>query len=145
MRPKRTAGFTLIELMIAMVVVAILTAIAIPSYQTYVRQSRRPDAKQGLLDLAAREERYYTVNNTYTGSATALGYATANFPINLGTSMQDYALSVTASSATAYTLQALPLNDQLNDSCGGYQLDNLGNQLNIYPANTAGTTIAGCW
>ncbi|HET9108841.1 MAG TPA: prepilin-type N-terminal cleavage/methylation domain-containing protein, partial [Steroidobacteraceae bacterium] len=49
--PGRADGFTLIELMIAVVVVAILMAIAVPSYESYVEKSRRTDAKTALLDL----------------------------------------------------------------------------------------------
>ncbi|HWY73334.1 MAG TPA: type IV pilin protein [Burkholderiaceae bacterium] len=144
MKPKFTRGFTLIELMIVVVIVAILAAVALPSYQNSIRKSRRPDAKTALLDLAAREERYYTVNNTYTNVAANLGYAA--LPVNLGTgSKPDYTLSVSAFTATTFSLQALAQNDQVNDTCGSYTLDNLGNQLNIYPAGTAAAAIFGCW
>jgi len=143
-KPNRMRGFTLIELMIALAVVAILTTIALPSYQSWVLQSRRPDAKTAMLDLAAREERYYTVNNTYTNSAASLGYAA--LPVGLGTgATPDYTLSVSAFTQTTFTLQAVPQNAQANDTCGTYQLDNLGNQLNIYPTAGAAATIAGCW
>jgi type IV pilus assembly protein PilE len=144
----KTNGFTLIELVVAMAVVAILTAVAIPSYLNYIRQAREPDAKQAVLDLAAREERYYTLNNTYTSNAANLGYTgTGNVGVNLGTGSQpDYVLTVSASSATAYTLLATPLNDQLHDKCGSYQLDNTGSQLNIYPSTgTTAAPIPGCW
>ena len=137
-------GFTLIELMIAVVIVAILAAVALPSYQNSVRKSRRPDAKTALLDLAAREERYYTVNNTYTDVAANLGFAA--FPLNLGTGAKpDYSLSVSAFTATTFSLQATALNDQVNDTCGSYTLDNLGNQLNIHPVGAAAAAIFACW
>lgn len=131
---NRPHGFTLIELMVAVAIVAILTVIAIPQYTKYVMQSRRPDAKQALLDLAAREERYYTLNNTYTTSATALGYAA--FPVALGSNATDYLLSVTAATATTYSAQAVPQGSQASDSCGTYTLDNLGNQ---------GAGTSNCW
>jgi type IV pilus assembly protein PilE len=143
---QRKRGFTLIELLVAVTVIAILTAIAIPSYATYIRKARRPDAKSALLDLAAREERFYTVNNSYTTTAASLGYAT--LPLNLGSSTPDYSLTVAASATTAttFSLIAVPLNDQLNDTCGSYTLDNFGNQLNIYPSTgTTPAPIAGCW
>lgn len=140
-------GFTLIELVVAVTVVAILTAIAVPSYQQYIRQSREPEAKQGLLDLAAREERYYSLNNTYTATAASLGYSgTGNVSVSLSSGSQtDYLMTVSASSATGYTLLATPQNNQTNDTCGSYQLDNFGNQLNIYPTGSTATTISGCW
>ena len=61
------AGFTLIELMIVVAVVAILAAIAVPSYQEQVRKSRRAQAKADLVEYAQMAERFFTVNNTYVG------------------------------------------------------------------------------
>jgi type II secretory pathway pseudopilin PulG len=53
---------------VTMVIVAIIAAIAIPSYSNYALQAHRTDAKTALLDLASLEERYFSVNNTYTNS-----------------------------------------------------------------------------
>ena len=72
-------GFTLIELMVVVAVVAILAAIAYPSYINQVRKSRRADAKSALLDLATRQERFFSTQNTYTNNAANLGYSAA-FP-----------------------------------------------------------------
>ncbi|HYA65305.1 MAG TPA: type IV pilin protein [Burkholderiaceae bacterium] len=138
-------GFSLIELLIVMVIVAILTAVALPSYQNYILSTHRTDAKTALLDLAAREERYLSLNPAgYTSVAANLSYAA--FPVTLfaGTTA-DYQLSVASATATSYLLQAVPQGTQTNDTCGAYTLDNLGNQLNIYPAGTPAQTIAGCW
>jgi type IV pilus assembly protein PilE len=144
--PAGAGGFTLIEMMIAVSVVAITLAIALPSYKSSVRKSRRPEAKTALLDLASREERYFTVNNAYTNSAANLGYTA--FPVNLtGTSSTpDYQLiapTVTAATATAaatFTLQATAVNDQANDTCGSYTLSSTGAQT---PAT--GTDGQPCW
>ena len=146
---RRGRGFTLIELMIAVAVVAILTAIAVPSYQSSVRKSRRQDAKTALLDLAARQERYFTLNNAYSDGVTvpnSLGYP---LPANLGNAAApDYVLSVVtpapgAGTGPAFSLQAAPPagSDQANDACGTYTLDNFGNQGNT------GNTLpsASCW
>jgi type IV pilus assembly protein PilE len=130
---NRQHGFTLIELMVAVAIVAILTAVAVPSYTNYVLKSRRPDAKQALLDFAAREERYYTLNNTYTSTAAALGYAA--LPLSLG-SNGDYLLSVVTATTTTYSVQAVPQGSQADDTCGTYTLDNFGNQ---------GAATANCW
>jgi len=62
---RRSAGFTLIELMIAVAVIGILASIAYPSYQRYVTESRRTDAKAILMEVAGQLERCYTVNNNY--------------------------------------------------------------------------------
>src|ERR1700744_5930788 len=75
-RENSMRGFTLIELMVTIVVATILISIAVPSYQAQVRKSRRTEARNALMDLAGREERYYSVNNDYSQSALQLGYGT---------------------------------------------------------------------
>ena len=138
---QRSRGFTLIELMVVVAVVAILAAIAYPSYINQVRKSRRADAKSALLDLATRQERFFSTQNTYTNNAANLGYSAA-FPQPVLTSGQAYyQIDVTAASATGFTLTASPLGDQQNDPCGSYVLDQLGTQSNS--ANTLSS--AECW
>ncbi len=61
----RSRGFTLIELMITVAIVAILAAIAIPSYQDSIWKGKRGEAKAAILKALQAEERYYTQNNTY--------------------------------------------------------------------------------
>ncbi len=60
-------GFTLIEAMIAVAIVAILAAIAFPSYDRFVRSSRLENARADLLNNAQRLERYYAQNRKFTG------------------------------------------------------------------------------
>ena len=79
-------GMTLMELMIVVVIVSILASIAIPSYIQQVRKSRRVEAKTALLDLAGREERYFStsVNGAnYSPLPSDLGY-TGAWPIPVG-------------------------------------------------------------
>lgn len=143
-------GFSLIELMIVVALIAILTAIAVSAYTKWVYKARRTEAKTALLDLAAREERFYTANNAYSNGALVgtnwpLGYS---LPANLN---GDYTLSVitpSAASATGatFTLQADPQAVQQGDACGSYTLDNLGNQGNIVSgAPAAAAVVAACW
>ena len=70
-----SGGFTLIELMVTIVIASILLAVAVPTYQAQVRKSRRTDAKNAVLDLASREERYLSIYNLYSQSPGDLGYA----------------------------------------------------------------------
>src|SRR5260370_6500079 len=103
----RIAGFTLVELMAVILVASILFAIAIPSYQSQIRKSRRTDAKTAVLDLAAREEKYFSLNNSYTNSPANLGYlaasSTAGFPQAVGSGYYQVYLCVasTAGSTSA--------------------------------------------
>lgn len=73
---KKQLGFTLIEVMIVVVIVAILAAVAIPSYQDSVRKTRRADAKEALTSAAALQERYFFTHNTYAATHGTLGIAT---------------------------------------------------------------------
>ena len=134
---RQVLGFTLIELMITVAIVAILAAIAYPSYVNSVQKSRRTSARNALLDLASREARFYSTNNTYSAAmATDLGYASAG-PIAVPDSTSHYYdLSITGSSATGFSAQATAVGAQLGDSCGDYTLDNL---------NTKGAAQSNCW
>ena len=61
-------GFTLIELMITVAIVAILAGIGIPSYSKYIDRGKRAEARTALLDAAARQERNYSDNRQYTST-----------------------------------------------------------------------------
>ena len=137
---RKHSGFTLIELMIVVAIAAILTAVAIPSYRQYVMQSHRSVAKSTLLEMASREDSFYTLNNSYPASATSLGYSTATVTVPDATSSY-YQVSVVTGNASTYSLQAVPVGSQSNDSCGTYTLNNLGQQGNS--GNT--TSSADCW
>src|SRR6201987_5835023 len=81
----RSHGFTLIELMVVVVIATILLSIAVPSYMSQVRQSRRTEAKTAVLDLASREERYFSTNGgIYSTTPTDLGYTGGAFPAPVG-------------------------------------------------------------
>jgi len=65
---SRRNGFTLLELLITVAVVAILAAIALPSYSQYVIRANRAQAKQFLQDIANREEQYLLDQRSYTAT-----------------------------------------------------------------------------
>ncbi len=142
-RPRRAfAGFTLMELLAALAVVGVLAGIAIPTYTQQIQKTRRSDAKNALLDLAAREERYYATNNVYTATASALGYGTA-FPVAVSTwGVTSYSLSVTvAASPPTFTALASRTGAQTSDACGDFQLTDQGTQSNLNTTNAPPT----CW
>ena len=70
---RRLRGFTLIELMIAVAVVAILAAIGYPSYTEHIRKSRRATAQAALMDLASRQQAYLLDRRAYAGFFGGLG------------------------------------------------------------------------
>jgi len=150
---RGAAGMTLIELLVAMVILAILTAIALPQYSSYVMKSRRADAKTALLDLAARQERFFAVNNAYTNSAANLGYgASATFPLNVMSGSASYYTlavpTVTAGSSTAlptFVATVTPAGTQQQDTqCYTFQINSNGTKTNL---GSGGTVIPGlnCW
>lgn len=92
----KQTGFTLIEVMIVVVIVAILSAIAVPSYNDYVRRGRIPQATSALASWRVQMEQYFQDNRKYDGGPAA--------PTNADSTYFDFASSnVTAST---YTLTA---------------------------------------
>lgn len=142
LRHTTDAGFTLIELMIAVAIVGILTAVALPAYQKQILKSHRTDAKTALLDLASREERYMSTNQVYASSGTVLGFSN-DFPVSVPSgSAATYTLSVTLSNSNgSYTLTAAPTGNQVQDSCGSYTLTSLG----VQGVSGGSQSAADCW
>lgn len=116
---RKSGGWTLIELMMVISIVAVLTAIAYPAYTEQVRKSKRADAIDGLMGAAQVLERCFTRLNSYANCPDVTGL----------TDDQHYDIDFSAGpGATTYTLEATPQGDQTNDACGTYSLDHLGNK-----------------
>lgn len=130
-------GFTLIELMIALAVVGLLSAIAYPSYQAQVAKGRRTDAKQSLVELAQKMERFYTERGTYVGAT--LG-ATGLYPAV--SSGGYYALSISAQTLDGFTVKATPQGTQVGDACASFLYNQLGEQL---VSADASLSAVKCW
>jgi len=77
---SKNFGFTLVEMVVTVAILAIIVSIAYPSYQNQIRRATRADAKAGLLDALARQERYFTENNTYSVSMSDIGMPAAKSP-----------------------------------------------------------------
>jgi type IV pilus assembly protein PilE len=147
----RARGFTLLELMIAVSITAILTLMAVSSYQTSVTTSRRTDAKTALNDIAAREQRYFSVTNSYSNNPLQLGYSSTATTFGAAFSVGSgyYYLSVpTLNAATATTpayfvATATAYGSQLNKdaACTSLSIDATGN----YTSTGTGTANPPCW
>jgi type IV pilus assembly protein PilE len=134
MRQQR--GFTLIELMITVVVLAILVAIAYPAYTSQMIRARRADGIAAINHAAMFMESWRSDNATYVG-----GDADAAFP---GTSVDGYYTIATTAAATAsaYTLKATPVGVQLKDTaCTSLTLTSQGTRGYTGSAADADT----CW
>jgi type IV pilus assembly protein PilE len=149
MNRSRPEGFSLIELMVVVVITAILASIAVPAYQSSVQKSRRTEAKTAIMDLAAREERYFATQNIYTESPGALAYGSGAWPISTGTYYQISSVVSSAPTATTpgtYLLQVTPAtgSPQLNDSsCQTFQVDQTGKQSSM--DGSGNDTSTTCW
>ena len=149
----KSGGFTLIELMITVVVIAILASIALPSYRQYVLRSHRVEAKTTLLNVAAEQEKFYLQRNRYanndemvkTKTDGGLGFApnTENgwYTLTLETDDED--------NPQAWTIVAKGSGSQLDDkSCKCFSLDSVGARRawsNLECSGTADETSLECW
>ena len=118
----KLSGFTLIELMITVAILAIIAAVAIPSYTSYVDRGKRAEARAALLDIAARQERYYSNNRKYadqlsklrmSGTKSENGYYTLSVTLPSGSNDQDFDAIATPSGWT-------------DDKCGDLGIDETG-------------------
>ncbi len=96
---RRSAGFTLIELMSALAILAILSAVALPSYRNYVKRGKLPEAFNTLSGASMAMEQYYQDNRSYLGGGACAGIAaTANFSYSSTCTATGYTLTATGTS-----------------------------------------------
>jgi type IV pilus assembly protein PilE len=145
-------GVTLIELMIAVAIIGILAAVALPSYQDSMRKSRRADVKAVLLGLSNAMERRFTETNSYcdasssgttvTGCGTSTGdTGTPSIYTIPASTASFYTVTISGASSSTYSLAAVPTGAQSNDKCGTLSIDNTGSKT------VSGATLdaSTCW
>jgi type IV pilus assembly protein PilE len=120
-RPQK--GFTLIELMIVVAVVALLSMLAIYNYNRYGFRARRAEGREIALRVAAAEERYYTNYNAYTDDTAALKLGATVTSEN-----KNYLISIggLGTGNQAYKVTAKAQGGQAGDVCKDLSVDNLG-------------------
>lgn len=139
-------GFTLIELMIVVVIIAILAAIGYPSYTSHVRKGKRAEAKTRLMQVAQLEERFFTENNAYTTNiAGLLGVTGTVYSSDTNNSGAGYQITAAAASgstiAQSFVLSAVPQGSQTDDTrCGTLTLLHTGKK-----EITGTASVAECW
>lgn len=146
---KTQRGFTLIELMIVVAVIAILATVALSGYNKQVRKSRRAEAKQVLVDYSLRQERLRSNSTAYTNSesvllngGTAQTFAYYNIALATPTGNCNDAVPPAAPTAVAignsFKISAAAKNDQVKDSaCTPLELESKCGQVVKTPV--------GCW
>lgn len=143
----RQRGMNLIELMVVMAIVAILGAVAYPSYVQHIVDTKRTAGKSILLQVADRQQQFFMDNKRYAANLTNLGF-TAN-PLIVGDDGREvaagdadsvYSVTLTNVTATTYTATAAPLNGQLSrdTECGSLGLDQSGSR-------SMTGTATDCW
>ncbi|WP_372770112.1 type IV pilin protein [Pseudoalteromonas sp.] len=118
-------GFTLIEVMITVTIIGILLAVALPAYGDYVKDGRRAEAQQYLMQQAGILERNYTRLGRYPNEQN-ITFKESDY----------YAYSYTPQNNTEFSLTAAPKGAQVGDKCGSLSI----NQQGVTSAN-----IASCW
>lgn len=131
-QPQR--GFTLIELMITVAIIALIASIALPSYASYVQRTRRAEAKTFIYGLANQLERCYTRFGTYNHPSCSVGAGPFDSPKGY------YRVAISNFTAFSYTLTATPQAAQTTDTqCGRFEINHLGLQ------SATGTLGSSCW
>ncbi|MDN3484702.1 type IV pilin protein [Pseudoalteromonas sp. APC 3224] len=131
-------GFTLIELMIAVAIVGILAAIAVPNYSEYVKRASRAEAASALLDAANKQEQYFVDNRAYSTSFSDLG-------IQSKTENGHFKLTINVVNSNEFTITAKPIDGAVKGDadCTSLTINDVG--LKGATGSKGDTDINYCW
>ena len=117
---RRAAGFSFVELLVALAVVAIVAGIALPAWQSQRARAERTDARAWLIRLVNDQQAYFVRTGRYAADLRELGFAAATAP----TPNRRYTLSVSSTSPTGFTLRAVRIPaDREARRCAWFELD----------------------
>jgi type IV pilus assembly protein PilE len=150
--PRKTLGFTLIEMMIVVAIIGILAAIAIPSYQEYVLKSRRTDATVTISKIQQAQEKWRANNPSYTTilGTNGLNLTSGGDTDTINSENSYYSIEITdidggtdaTKLATGYIVTASAQGKQANDKVGSVSCSTL--TMTVSSGNSTGKPTA-CW
>lgn len=145
---RGSRGFSLVELLAAIAIAAVLAGLALPGYRAYVLRTNRVVAKTALLEIADRQESHFSEHKAYADSLSAWYPVDALGRTHLlrdgsaaaATQGAIYRLRLTRGDPYHFLVEAEPVNFQSRDAgCGTLSYDSLGDR------GASGTLGAGCW
>lgn len=155
---KKQKGFTLIEMMVVVAIIAILASIAVPSYMQYVLRSHRVEARNALQEMANRLQQNYSITREWnklgdgttvkSGDELPKKWKLEKTPLD---GAVRYEITVISISSTEYQLKATAKGAQVNDRCGAFFLDQSGSKkaaidpAAAVPASSRDPIAIECW
>lgn len=134
---KNVRGVTLIELLIALVILGVIASIALPTWSTQTQKIQRADAREGLIKTQLAQEKFRIKNGRYANSMSDLGLSDLD-----SSSRNYYRISIVSGGNTAFLATATPNANggQRNDACGTFALNQSGPEISGSYAHDA-----KCW
>ncbi|WP_137970891.1 type IV pilin protein [Pseudomonas sp. F(2018)] len=142
MNKRSASGFTLIEVMMVIGIIGILAAIAIPNYTEYLNRSKRSEGKALLIEIAARQERFYAQNTRYVTDSANIAQLAMHKTSGTVVSSENGYYEVTVSTSAGDGGYTLTATQKIGDvGCGNLTINALG----VKGRSGSGKTVEECW